>query len=545
MAIWKRQRTVLLVGLTGLLLVVLAVLQNRWVNELSEFQLQQMERSLQVSTRGLSRDFGREFERIRLTFFVGRSPSVEAEIIEDYRDWTEAFEFPHLIGDAYWIDHDLNADETPGSGTLRLQRVNFEAGLLEPTEWPDALKRIRKELANFDPVDYRDRGDRLRFARGLTGPVDDDLFGMVVAQVRSNPSWAVALLRKDVLIDEFIPFAVEEYFGPDETRDYDVWIIDEADETNVIYASNSALPAAALSSPDIRRGLGDDSPDWEIVAKHRSGSLQVVIDEYRTRNLSMSFGVVIVLGVSFAFLLVATRRAQWLAERQMEFVAGVSHELRTPIAGISSLSQNLADGVVGDLDQAVRYGESINQESRRLGSMVEGVLQFSAIRSGQYHYESRPIDLGSLVDEELDRLDPAELSQFSLEWEIAPDVPAVLGDEQALRTLVRNLVSNSMKFSQEGDEISVAVRLASGRAGQVELCVQDSGHGIDHADLPHIFKPFYRGQNARDHQVGGSGLGLSLVKEIVEAHGGSVAVDARHEGGTRFSVFLKSTGRET
>ena len=338
---------------------------------------------------------------------------------------------------------------------------------------------------------------------------------------------------------------MEEYFGPDETRDYDVWIIDEADETNVIYASNSALPAAALSSPDIRRGLGDDSPDWEIVAKHRSGSLQVVIDEYRTRNLSMSFGVVIVLGVSFAFLLVATRRAQWLAERQMEFVAGVSHELRTPIAGISSLSQNLADGVVGDLDQAVRYGESINQESRRLGSMVEGVLQFSAIRSGQYHYESRPIDLGSLVDEELDRLDPAELSQFSLEREIAPDVPAVLGDEQALRTLVRNLVSNSMKFSQEGDEISVAVRLASGRVGQVELCVQDSGHGIDHADLPHIFKPFYRGQNARDHQVGGSGLGLSLVKEIVEAHGGSVAVDARHEGGTRFSVFLKSTGRET
>ena len=494
LAIWKRQRTALLVGLTGLLLVVLAVLQNRWVNELSEFQFEQMERSLQASTRALSRDFGREFRRIRLTFFVGRSPSVEAEIIGDYRDWIEAFEFPHLIGDAYWIDQDLNADETAGPGPLRLRRVNFEVGLLEPVEWPDTLKRIREGLANVDPVDYRDRGDRLRFARGLTGPVDDDLFGMVVAQDRSNPSWAVALLRNDVLIDEFIPFAVEEYFGPDETRDYDVWIVDEADETNVIYASNSALPAAAMSSPDIRRGLGDDSPDWEIVAKHRSGSLQVVIDEYRTRNLSMSVGVVIVLGVSFGFLLVATRRAQWLAERQMEFVAGVSprtsdadrrHFLAQPEPCRRGCGQPRPSGPCTGSRSTKKAGGWAVWWKACCNSPR------SAPDSTTMSYD-RPISAPWLTRSSTDSTRPS-CSQFSLERDIGPDVPAVLGDEQALRTLVRNLVSNSMKFSQEGDEISVVVRPASGRAGKVELCVQDSGYGIDHADLPHIFKPFYRG----------------------------------------------------
>ena len=502
LAIWKRRRTALLVGLTSLLLVVLAFLQNRWVNELSEFQLDQMERTLQASTRALSRDFSREFTRMRRTFYVGRTRSVEAEIIGDYQDWTDSFKFPHLIGDVYWIDHDPNANEAIGSN--RVRRVDIEAGLLEPVEWPAALERIHRELSSADPQSFQDRGDRARFARGLTGPVGDHLFGLVVSQEReSYASWAVALLRNDVLINEFIPFDVEEYFGPDETRDYDVWIVDEADETNVIYASNSALPTAALASPDIRRGLGDDSPDWVILAKHRSGSLQVVIDEYRTRNLSMSFGVVIVLGLSFAFLVVATRRAQSLAESQLEFVAGVSHELRTPIAGISSLSQNLADGVVGSLDQAARYGECINNESHRLADMVEGVLHFSAIRSGQYRYESQSIDLASVVDEELDLLDPAMVSQFALKREVDPEVPAVIGDEQALRSLVQNLVSNSMKFCEAGDEISVTLRPAAARAGIVELRVVDNGHGIERADIPHIFKPFYRGQNARDHQVGG------------------------------------------
>jgi signal transduction histidine kinase len=247
------------------------------------------------------------------------------------------------------------------------------------------------------------------------------------------------------------------------------------------------------------------------------------------------------------FLVVTMRRTQWLAERQMEFVAGVSHELRTPIAGISSLSQNLADGVVRDLEQAAQYGATINNESRRLNEMVEKVLQFAAIRSGQYRYDPQPVDLGTIIEKEVEtfkRMSVGEVAPgASPIVSIDGELPPVLGDEQALRSVVRNLVSNAIKFQQGGAPISVLARRADdGSRNEVELCVTDHGPGIAAADIPHIFDPFYRGEAARAGQVRGSGLGLSLVREIVQAHRGRVQVTTAPGGGSTFQVYLPIAG---
>ena len=117
--------------------------------------------------------------------------------------------------------------------------------------------------------------------------------------------------------------------------------------------------------------------------KHPSGSLEAAVNAARRRNLIVSSSILAVLGVSVGLLVLSTRRAQELARQQMEFVAAVSHELRTPLAVIRSAAENLADGVVNDEAQIRKYGELVRNEGRRLTEMVEQILEFAGIQSGQ------------------------------------------------------------------------------------------------------------------------------------------------------------------
>jgi signal transduction histidine kinase len=345
-------------------------------------------------------------------------------------------------------------------------------------------------------------------------------------------------LRRDVLVQKFIPAIVGQYFGPDGQRDYHIWIAPENGKGVPIYASSPSAALTDFSDADVREDIS--GTDWILAARHEAGSVETFISQYRRRNLSLGFGTVLVLGASFVFLVVATRRAQWLAERQMEFVAGVSHELRTPIAGISSLSQNLADGVVTNSGHVARYGQSINHESRRLKDMVDKVLHFSAVQSGQQRYVFEPVDLVSVVERELESLErTAGEGQPLPSFSAASDLPPVLGDEQALRSVVRNLVSNAMKFGNGDARVAISARrVDSPKAPQVELSVEDHGEGIAASDMPHIFDPFYRGKGARAQQAGGSGLGLSLVREIVKSHRGRVDVSSEPGRGSTFRVYL-------
>src|SRR5262249_8968566 len=140
---------------------------------------------------------------------------------------------------------------------------------------------------------------------------------------------------------------------------------------------------------------------WQLVVKHRAGSLEAAVENARHRNLAISFGILLLLGVSVGLIVISSRRAQRLAERQMEFVAGVSHELRTPLAGVCSPAGELADGVIDNRKQIKQYGGLIRDEGRRLGGMVEQVLEFAGAQSGRKTYELRPTQLGRVIEDAL------------------------------------------------------------------------------------------------------------------------------------------------
>jgi signal transduction histidine kinase len=303
-----------------------------------------------------------------------------------------------------------------------------------------------------------------------------------------------------------------------------------------------ALPGLLAGKPGSGQIRLASRGAWRLVLQHGAGSLDAAVTQARRRNLALSFGILAVLAAGVVLVVVNARRTEQIAARQMDFVATVSHELRTPLAVIRSAAQNLAAGVVAEPTQARRYGSLIEDEGRRLTDMVEQVMAYAGLEGSRRVHAPRPVDVQALVDQAVDACRPAcEAAGCVLEADLGPDtaVPPVAGDETALGHVVRNLLSNAAKHGADGRWIGVAVSVCDVRdRREVQITVSDRGRGIEAADLAHVFEPFRRGRRAIAQQVHGNGLGLSLVKRIVEAHGGRVAVTSAPGDGATFVVYL-------
>jgi signal transduction histidine kinase len=286
---------------------------------------------------------------------------------------------------------------------------------------------------------------------------------------------------------------------------------------------------------------GEDSGGWQVLVRHRSGSLEAIVGQSRRRNLAISLGVLALLGASIVLILAAAQRQQRLARQQIEFVAAVSHELRTPLAVICSAGENLADGVVSDGPQVKRYGALIQSEGRRLRDMVERVLEFGGIRSAAPMSPFLAVDLCTVIGDAVDAVNREACERgVTVTVHANGRLPMVEGDAGALRSAVLNVVGNAVKYSPAGGTVDVS---ANARGARVQLRIADRGLGIDGDDLPHIFKPFYRGRRAIDAQVRGSGIGLSVVRHVVDAHHGEINVESRPGEGTVVTVELPAASR--
>jgi signal transduction histidine kinase len=276
---------------------------------------------------------------------------------------------------------------------------------------------------------------------------------------------------------------------------------------------------------------------WLLSIKHQSGSLAAAVTSARRRNLAISFGVLLLLGLGIVMTIISTRRAQRLAQQQINFVAGVSHELRTPLAVICSAGENLADGLVETPDKTKQYGEVIHREGRRLAEMVEQVLEFAGAQSGKQRFEFRNVNVGSIIEEAIAASQPQiKEANFKVETAIQANLPQIRVDSLALRRVLQNLISNAIKY--DGKNKWARVSAFQSAENDLTFRVEDRGRGIESADIPHVFEPFYRGSAAVAAQIKGSGVGLSIVKQIIEAHGGRVAVRSTPDAGTTFTFNL-------
>jgi signal transduction histidine kinase len=300
-------------------------------------------------------------------------------------------------------------------------------------------------------------------------------------------------------------------------------------------SSDGARVMAGMASTAATRAIVNTPPRWRLVIEHPSGSLESAVNAARRRNLAISSTILAVLGISVALLVVSTRRAQDLARQQLEFVATVSHELRTPLAVIRSAAENLADGVIDDQARIRQYGELVRSEGRRLSELVEQILEYAGLQAGQ-PLATTAVAMDALVLDAVTAIEPlARAAGVTIETHVAEGLGPVAGDEPALRRVLQNLLGNALKYGAGGRWIGVSARTAG---GEVEVTVSDRGIGIATPDQARIFDPFYRAPEVVAAQIQGAGLGLSLVKRIVEAHRGRIAVKSSLGEGSAFIVTL-------
>lgn len=213
------------------------------------------------------------------------------------------------------------------------------------------------------------------------------------------------------------------------------------------------------------------------------------------------------------------------------FVSTVSHELRTPLASLRGFAELMLEREFSP-EKRREFLRIIHAESIRLGALVDDFLDIQRLESGRAVYDFRSLELAPMLE---DTRALFASGKHVLRLSVPPRLPAVRADSDRLRQVLTNLVSNAQKFSPPGSEIALEARCAG---DEVIVSVVDHGVGIDAETLPRLFEKFFRADNPETRNTGGTGLGLALVKEIVEAHGGRVWVESERGRGSRFHFSL-------
>jgi len=236
------------------------------------------------------------------------------------------------------------------------------------------------------------------------------------------------------------------------------------------------------------------------------------------------------LGRAFNDMAESLSRAETL---RRNMTADIAHELRTPLSVIRANLEAILDGVFQPSRDNV---SSIHKESVLLSRLVDDLQELALAEAGQLRIEPEPTDLVALVERVVTGVVArAEREGVALVKDLAPDLPSISVDSQRIGQVLSNLIDNALRHSSEGGKVTVRAR----QAGQtVQVDVVDEGPGLSPEELSLAFERFYRGDKARSRKTGGAGLGLSIVRQLVEAHGGRVWVESTEGQGATFSFTL-------
>jgi signal transduction histidine kinase len=306
--------------------------------------------------------------------------------------------------------------------------------------------------------------------------------------------------------------------------EYDLWLLDAAGESFVGAASAGGvtLHPAETRLPFLL-GLSRHTPDSHL----QTGRVALI----GGLTLTCAF----TLAAAYGLYRVTTREMA-LARQQADFVSAVSHEFRTPLTSMRHLTELLAAGHVPTEQRKAYYYELLANETERLHRMVESLLSFGRMEAGAYPWRLETADPRELVGGILEEFrNEPQFRDRETVCDIAPGLPPIRADREALSRAVWNLLENASKYSAPRTPIHVFAR----RAGDaVEVGVEDQGIGIPKAEQVRIFQKFVRGDAAQKGGIGGVGIGLALVQRIMEAHGGSVQVTSEPGRGSTFTLVF-------
>ena len=295
------------------------------------------------------------------------------------------------------------------------------------------------------------------------------------------------------------------------------------------------LPVAEVA---LRKTFRETGLPWTIRMAAADGAADRTFASRRNLFAASLGLMVLVIAASSYFVFRAVNRELRVARLQSDFVAAVSHEFRTPLTAMCHLTELLEEGEAPP-GRVAQYHSVLARESRRLHAMVENLLDFGRIEAGRRTYELTAVDANAFVAEVVREFreqraeDGSRVQLTALESNVPPLMIRV--DRSALAVVLRNLLDNAVKYSPALGRVVISVRPEGSFVG---ISVDDEGPGVSKAESQEIFRKFTRGTAAREMNVKGTGIGLTLAAEIVRAHGGRLEVDSEPGRGSRFTTFL-------
>jgi signal transduction histidine kinase len=594
----------LIVGGVLALLTLFLGLQYKWLSEVSEAARERMQKRVETDSRRFAEDFDREMQAAYYNFQTGAHVWKTAEWDEfnaRYDFWKERTAYPELIRDIYFFpkengekplkyDPAKRAFETAEtSPDLEELRKQFVDETNTRTVYDD-------EFAMVLPI----YNDERRIEQIVVKRTDHE--GPAVMHMPEKFGWLVIRLDEPTIKERVLPDLAAKYFPE---NDYKVAVVNKSDQTefatqeitgkdaeakmfdmspdNLLFFGNrEALPKTMgerrsgividqkieshtftrtesingkggsfdiqVQQPGERGKLrtamiataGASGAPWTLRVQHVAGSIDSFVRSERNKSFALGLGVYLLLVGGILAIVLSSVRSRRYAQRQIDFVSSVSHEFRTPLAVIYTAGENLADGVAKEGGQVARYGELIKGEGKKLSGMVEQILEFAGANSGKQKYSFASVDVEDVINDALSECGPLiDSTGFTVDTDLTTDLPKISADKAALSSAIQNLIANSVKYSNGSSWIKVS---AANGGGRVKIVIEDKGIGISPAEQRQIFEPFYRSKQVVDAQISGNGLGLNLVRKIVEAHGGKVSVESTVGAGSKFTIELPQQG---
>jgi len=446
--------------------------------------------------------------------------------IQAYRDllqgrWTlDRAQFDHYSSRIKGLLEEHLARES-ARGDPRSQQSEFESLLDEEKTRREETER--RHVFKSSTAAYLEPLKRLSFSIGRQEFLVS-LFGDVSS---TGENWGL-LIDSEVLKSHTVSNALQDTVPEDDTE----WIVRRRDGETIL--ASSAAPAGALT---IKADFTDGFPPWSL--EFYGPDLRFFETILSSRRGIYFYMFILIGGILIFGLIFAIRSFTHeleLSRMKSDFVSTVSHEFKSPLTSIRQIAEMLESGRVPSEERRQKYYEVLLQQSERLSLLIENVLSFAKMEEGKRKFAFEPTDIADMLQDIVSAArDRMECAGFDIDLEIQASLPKISADRAGLSQAVTNLLDNAVKYSGNSRKIVVKAYEESPFIG---MSVKDFGVGIDKAELDKIFDRFYRGGDELTRTIKGSGLGLTLVKQIVEAHKGRVKVESRLGEGSEFLILI-------
>ncbi len=348
------------------------------------------------------------------------------------------------------------------------------------------------------------------------------------------------VIDKYFLVNNFLQKQLTKKYGKDEKPGLVVWLRDWR-EDRILISTDESVPFSR-DNINIKQRFPDLLDGWVLYASFTESPTIEASNASLYRNLVvLGFAVIFLIG-ALLYMFITAQRERELAKRQAGFLANVTHELKTPLAVMQAAGENIADGRVTEGKRLQDYGNHIYTEAIRLRKMIEKLLDVAKADSGQAVAEFAPRKLDEIVEKFYNQnREYIKDKGFEVSLNVNKNTPLCMVDADHIDTILSNLVENAMKYSMDDKRIEITV---DSDGQEVMLSIKDYGIGIPDKEQNRIFDKFYRVEDALTAKTKGHGLGLSIVKNLIELNKGSIDLKSKPGEGSEFTVkipaFLKS-----